>query len=66
MQTSKIDPMTLDYLLKLRRAQSLNTLETMTEALERDNPLASAQESIAQAWVLREKEIKSGVLTTIA
>jgi hypothetical protein len=61
MTTKKIDPTTLDFLLKLRRAKQIDTLETMTEALERQNPLASAQEAIALAWVLREKEIKTGV-----
>ena len=53
----------MHFLLKLRRAKVLSTLETMTEALERDNLLASDQESIALAWVLREKEIKTGKLT---
>ncbi|MFT5236311.1 MAG: hypothetical protein ACI90A_001682, partial [Shewanella sp.] len=57
----KIDSTTLDFLLKLRRAKQIDTLETMTEALERQNPLASDQEAIALAWVLREKEIKTGV-----
>lgn len=61
MTTKKIDPTTLNFLLKLRRAKQIDTLETMTEALERQNPLASDQEAIALAWVLREKEIKTGV-----
>lgn len=60
MSTQKIDPTTLDFLLKLRRAKQFNTLETMTEALERKHPLASDQEAIALAWVLRDKEIKTG------
>jgi hypothetical protein len=61
MLVKKIDSTTLDFLLKLRRAKQIDTLETMTEALERQNPLASDQEAIALAWVLREKEIKTGV-----
>ncbi|MEC4727083.1 hypothetical protein HWQ46_16165 [Shewanella sp. D64] len=61
MTIKKIDPTTLDFLLKLRRAKQIDTLETMTEALERQNPLASDQEAIALAWVLREKEIKTGI-----
>ncbi|GGI81370.1 hypothetical protein GCM10007978_19020 [Shewanella hanedai] len=61
MSSKKIDPTTLNFLLKLRRAKQIDTLETMTEALERQNPLASDQEAIALAWVLREKEIKTGV-----
>ncbi|MPY24565.1 hypothetical protein [Shewanella sp. YLB-07] len=62
MQTTNIDEITLTFLFKLRRAKSLNTLETMTNALERDHPLASEQEAIAVAWVLREKEINTGQL----
>ncbi len=61
MSTQKIDATTLDFLLKLRRAKQIDTLETMTEALERQHPLASDQEAIALAWVLREKEIKTGI-----
>lgn len=60
MSTQNIDPTTLDFLLKLRRAKQIDTLEAMTVALERNNPLASDQEAIALAWVLREKEIKTG------
>ena len=64
MSTQQIDPTTLDFLLKLRRAKQLDTLETMTEALERKHPLASDQGAIALAWVLREKEIKTGQSST--
>ena len=60
MHSPLIDPVTLDFLFKLRRAKLLDTLEAMTVALERNNPLASDQEAIALAWVLREKEIKTG------
>lgn len=63
MHSPKIDQITLDFLFKLRRAKLLDTLEAMTEALERDNPLASDQAAIALAWVLRETEIKTGILT---
>lgn len=65
MHMLKIDEITLSYLLKLRRAKTLSTLETMTIALERDHPLASEQEAIATAWVLREKEINSGMLSAL-
>jgi len=65
MHKPKVDSTTLDFLFKLRRAKSLDTLEAMTVALERNNPLASDQEAIALAWVLREKEIITGTLTSI-
>ncbi|AQS40208.1 hypothetical protein FM037_16545 [Shewanella psychropiezotolerans] len=65
MHTQKFDEITFSYLLKLRRAKTLTTLETMTLALERDHPLASEQEAIAAAWVLREKEINSGMLSNL-
>lgn len=60
MHSPEIDEITLKFLLLLRRSKTLNTLEIMTEKLERDNLLASDQEAIAAAWVIREKEILGG------
>ena len=58
MHNPVIDQITLPFLLQLRRAKTLSTLEIMTTKLERDHALASDQEAISAACVIREKEIR--------
>ncbi len=52
------DELTLDYLIKFRRAKSHDTLEIMADAAEAKNPKHDA--AICKAFVLREKELEQG------
>lgn len=47
----------IDYLLKFRKARSLDTLEIMATAAER-NATHKQRQEIARAFVAREKEIE--------
>ncbi|TKB57383.1 hypothetical protein [Ferrimonas aestuarii] len=50
----------LDFLYKLRKARTLDTLELMTERLEREAKTSSEEASICRAFDVRESEIEMG------
>lgn len=50
----------MDYLFKLRKARTLDTLELMTERLEREATTSAQEASICRAFDVREGEIEQG------